>query len=1775
MFVFLPICLMATSVAFAAEPLKIVDFGFEEGFGSYSDDASGARRSAEFTPSAKWAVGAFGAALATGEREAGALIGPIPDLNGSSPFTVFLRFRREGAGFGPHPCLLSTSDWGNGGLLFFAAHDALTIRLRAGANGPENGITAFATIPEGKWCSVALVVSRPNVSVYANGKLVRTQKWDHPFTAKRFSLGQWGSNSFGGFLDDFRVWKGVLTAAQIAEMANDSRFAEVEGYQDDGTGGVQKTQVREQTVSGDAPVAMLDNEYVTLTFDAGGAISSLREKATGRELVTNPVPFALAQIKGEGQVIARRFEKRASDRFAWRFPFGMGELEMRVTPFAGGWAFKATACTLKDVSRMTFLRVRPACAEWAGTFVNAMSDAQSAVCVRSGDTLGEPSVAGGVLGVIAAEPFPVVGRTAYLAAGPREGFVEQLRSMAKAAGVPTSDCGGPWSMGSEVSRWSYVFAPVVRGDVDYWINFTKRAGFSLIHFNSTWTSCLGHYPVNRNAFPGGLEEMKAAADKIHAAGLHVGMHTLTACINPRDPWITPVCETNLVADATYTLAAPLAEDAKELLVEEKPIPRHATVFTYSSNGNALRIGNEILQYTGIRRDSKPYAFTGLTRGAFGTKKGGMIPRGASVDYLHQRYIAFYPKPDSPLADALADRLAEVYNTCGLDEFYFDGSEGMGSRYGIDAMRHKIYRRLKPNNGHSPSIEASCQGANNWWFQTRTATTDHGVYGVKRFHDFHIKWGVRQGRLMNFLEPQMGWWQPRTDVPRARGHFLDEMEYFAGKNAGHDAAMSLQGVNARPLPIGVRRQLTVLGWYEYARLARVFTPEAIARLSGEQTEARLRQNAQGVWELEDVEEFKHRAGFAWTRDTTFESARARSAALRVEALYSAAPAGSGVPLVKAEDFTRMEMASANGVKAEFKADAAGERKAFRLTATNKGAEQNAAWARAQLKFAFPGADVGKNRIAFGMWVKGDGSGALLNLQLSGVREYIGGISDHLVRLDFTGWKYVTILLRERDAGEFWKYAWPYPGGYALGYRSMVGSDHLESFTAYLNDIPEGRTASVEIGAVEALEMVPGPTLTETAVAVNGTRVAVPFTLKAGEYAELDDGLWTHYSAMGTAQGTCPAKAAVALKKGVNAVALVAPPDVRAEITLFARDNRRPALAANLSPSARKTMRYEGVMPFEYAPAKGLLPPAVLPVRPGETARLEIEVMGPAKNPSFTLPSAKDAAKKTFTFPAAIAADEKLVCTDGLNWEVVKIANGKKVAKGALEAEMPLLTASIPFAFAAELAENGSGCEVDLLKHYVDATPAKVASVPKAEFAVRRDVPYYPAAAYTNDYMQTFCKMHLRTPTNVTGFATVVWFHGGGLIHGSRGSFYRTPQDDVASVSAGYRLLTNATPAECLADAGAVVAWTLKHIAEYGGDPKKVFLSGSSGGGYLSLMVGMDPKWLAPHGFKPTDLAGLLPQTGQASTHFTIRSVNGDKTSTYITKVDEWAPLFYAARDLPPMLIQTGEPEIDIPCRAEENKLLYASLKALGHADLEHHAYAGRRHGTMSQDVTPFESDFIHRRIRQIDGVPFSTGDNPMRTCLERAVAEGLATDVVSLVSDCAYAHDEVCVQRKGNRTDMPGDGAWLVPLLARVARASLQADGKSLPAPGAPLKQINRKIPWVTDTYTSALFTRVIDPLGMKDTKLVVTKKGESPRWVTTAEDALRVAELIARKGAWHGRRLFPATAALPLPFAFDKRLFAEANGEAGVLFTVRDVAGHPAFDKLTAEWRAVAAEKNR
>lgn len=247
-----------------------------------------------------------------------------------------------------------------------------------------------------------------------------------------------------------------------------------------------------------------------------------------------------------------------------------------------------------------------------------------------------------------------------------------------------------------------------------------------------------------------------------------------------------------------------------------------------------------------------------------------------------------------------------------------------------------------------------------------------------------------------------------------------------------------------------------------------------------------------------------------------------------------------------------------------------------------------------------------------------------------------------------------------------------------------------------------------------------------------------------------------------------------------------------------------------------------------------------------------------------------------------------------------------------------------------------------------------------FNVAKDIRYSDAAER--------CVLDVKWPVGATNFATVVNFHGGGLVTGNKG-FARWPspardKDPVAFVAPNYRLLQDkktgaaATPAECISDAAAAIAWTLDNIARYGGDPKKVFVTGISAGGYLTAMVGLDPKWLAKYGHKPADLAGIAPMTGQMTKHFNVRKIGfRDTDPQYQPKIDEWAPLAYAGgTDLPPACFLTGGRDVEWRCRVEENEFLAASLRSCGYPKTEFHETEGD-HGGGTAPSSYFLRDFV--------------------------------------------------------------------------------------------------------------------------------------------------------------------------------------------------------------------------
>lgn len=225
--------------------------------------------------------------------------------------------------------------------------------------------------------------------------------------------------------------------------------------------------------------------------------------------------------------------------------------------------------------------------------------------------------------------------------------------------------------------------------------------------------------------------------------------------------------------------------------------------------------------------------------------------------------------------------------------------------------------------------------------------------------------------------------------------------------------------------------------------------------------------------------------------------------------------------------------------------------------------------------------------------------------------------------------------------------------------------------------------------------------------------------------------------------------------------------------------------------------------------------------------------------------------------------------------------------------------------------------------------------------------YKANAET-DYERERCKLDLYLPQGEKGFATIVWFHGGGLQNGDKQTEIavnlaeRFAKDGVAVASVNYRLSPKAKYPAYLDDAAAAVAFVLDNIEKHGGSAQRVFVSGHSAGGYLTAMVGLDPRYLKKYGHAPGDLAGLLPIAGQMITHSTVREERDIPRTQPL--IDEAAPAFHVSANAPPTLAIAGSN--DLPARAEENRYFVAAMKAAGHKDVTYLEVAGRDHGTVA-------------------------------------------------------------------------------------------------------------------------------------------------------------------------------------------------------------------------------------
>ncbi|MEM7665297.1 MAG: alpha/beta hydrolase [Pseudomonadota bacterium] len=159
-----------------------------------------------------------------------------------------------------------------------------------------------------------------------------------------------------------------------------------------------------------------------------------------------------------------------------------------------------------------------------------------------------------------------------------------------------------------------------------------------------------------------------------------------------------------------------------------------------------------------------------------------------------------------------------------------------------------------------------------------------------------------------------------------------------------------------------------------------------------------------------------------------------------------------------------------------------------------------------------------------------------------------------------------------------------------------------------------------------------------------------------------------------------------------------------------------------------------------------------------------------------------------------------------------------------------------------------------------------------------------------------------------------------------------------VLAGYRLHPDAVYPAMLEDTARSIAWARHEIAQYGGDPDRIFVAGHSAGAYNVVTTALDRQWLGRHGVSADEIAGIIGLSGP----YDFVPFDSESTINSFGHVDDpqtTQPVSHVRGDAPPTLLIHGEK--DTLVKPRNSRELARQVQAAGgkvtlhtYPDMEH-------------------------------------------------------------------------------------------------------------------------------------------------------------------------------------------------------------------------------------------------
>jgi arylformamidase len=221
-----------------------------------------------------------------------------------------------------------------------------------------------------------------------------------------------------------------------------------------------------------------------------------------------------------------------------------------------------------------------------------------------------------------------------------------------------------------------------------------------------------------------------------------------------------------------------------------------------------------------------------------------------------------------------------------------------------------------------------------------------------------------------------------------------------------------------------------------------------------------------------------------------------------------------------------------------------------------------------------------------------------------------------------------------------------------------------------------------------------------------------------------------------------------------------------------------------------------------------------------------------------------------------------------------------------------------------------------------------------------------------------------PSKQANGTVLAFMCGGGWTNGYKELLaFMAPHFNQAGITfaaLGYRLAPKHIFPEGWQDAASGVAWLHRHVAEYGGDPQRIFVGGHSAGGHYAALLACRRDWQAPLGLPGNVIRGCLclsavydftPGNGmQIRPRFLGPEPLGNDVHA--------SPLFQLGELPPPLLLANGTD--DFPHLMTQAKKIERVLAVRG-ADVRRIELAGRNHFSVAYQSMDADSEWLPQAL----------------------------------------------------------------------------------------------------------------------------------------------------------------------------------------------------------------------